>query len=108
MCVRSRGRVSLGMKLFLYNSFSGLSPRRVTLMAIVLCLMNGAVARAEDAAEAKTAIVPNKDGGRTVWVNNESYVAPGTAAVMTSAQPALNTTKLIYWSRTEHRWKRVP
>lgn len=94
------------MKLFLSNKFSGFSARRAVLATAAFCLMSGAVAFAGDGAGA---IVPNKDGGRTIWVNNESYVAPtAEAAKITEAPSALNTAKLVYWSRTERRWKRVP
>lgn len=93
------------MKLFVSNKFSGFSSRRAIVAGAAFCLTLGATAHA---GEASGAIIPKTENGRTVWVNNESYVAPGTVANGDEAQPQLNTKKLIYWSRTERRWKRVP
>jgi soluble lytic murein transglycosylase-like protein len=48
-------------------------------------------------------IVAVRQDGRTIYVNKEEPAAP-TAAPAAYAAPR----KLIYWSNTEHRWKRVP
>lgn len=50
-------------------------------------------------------MVPIQDeSGRTVWVNSELKPQP---PVSSPAKPARYST-LVYWSRSEHRWKPVP
>jgi len=53
------------------------------------------------AADGITAV---RENGRTIYVNAET---PQERAVVRAAQRA-STTRLIYWSNTEHRWKPVP
>lgn len=53
---------------------------------------------------ADDAITTVQENGRTVYVNAES---PQEKAVIRAAQRA-STTRLIYWSNTEHCWKPVP
>ena len=40
------------------------------------------------------------------WVNNEAPRTPAPSAT-TSASPKASYSKLVYWSRTERRWKQV-
>ena len=51
-----------------------------------------------------TGIVPSRDDeGRTIYVD-----APVSHPASNSSQPAKRASVLVYWSRTEHRWKPVP
>jgi soluble lytic murein transglycosylase-like protein len=51
-----------------------------------------------------TGIVPSRDDeGRTIYVD-----APVSHPASNSSQTAKRASVLVYWSRTEHRWKPVP
>jgi soluble lytic murein transglycosylase-like protein len=43
------------------------------------------------------------NSGRKVYVNDEAPVAPKRAPA-----PAIQTSGLVYWSPTAHRWKQIP
>src|SRR5262245_17025754 len=47
------------------------------------------------------AIVSVEENGRRVWTNE------GTSEQAQATAPA-RPTRIVYWSRTEHRWKPVP
>src|SRR5947207_3286317 len=68
-----------------------------------LCaIMTASVFAADVKAPAQRAgIVPVKENGRTIFVNND---AP--APVVSAEQEA--PKRLVYWSNTRHRWVPVP
>jgi soluble lytic murein transglycosylase-like protein len=69
----------------------------------LLCLMVLATL-APLAPGQSTGIVPSRDDeGRTIYVD-----APVSHPASNSSQPAKRASVLVYWSRTEHRWKPVP
>lgn len=50
-------------------------------------------------------MVPIQDeSGRTVWVNSELKPQPPVSSPVKTAR----SSTLVYWSRSEHRWKPVP
>jgi hypothetical protein len=59
-------------------------------------------------SRAQSMVAIHDDRGRAVWVNNEEPQTPTSpvSAVSTKSRPS--NRKLIYWSRTENKWKAVP
>jgi soluble lytic murein transglycosylase-like protein len=55
-------------------------------------------------ASAGDGIVPVRQNGRVVFVNNDAAPASPSATAACDSTPK----RLVYWSNTEHRWKRVP
>jgi soluble lytic murein transglycosylase-like protein len=49
-------------------------------------------------------IVPVRQNGRVIFVNNDAPTAPASSA----PSCGVSRKRLVYWSNTEHRWKRVP
>jgi soluble lytic murein transglycosylase-like protein len=73
---------------------------------LVTILMSAAVMLAAPSARAQSIVPVHDERGRTVWVNND--VGQPQAKPQPSAAPAFHVTDLVYWSRTEKRWKPVP
>jgi len=57
-------------------------------------------------SRAQSMVAVHDDHGRPVWVNNEDPPASTSTSPAIKARPSYK--KLIYWSRTENRWKAVP
>jgi Transglycosylase SLT domain len=59
-------------------------------------------------SRAQSMVAVHDERGRAVWVNNEEPRTPAPSSTTSSASPKASSSKLVYWSRTEHRWKAVP
>src|SRR5262245_8065458 len=57
-------------------------------------------------ASAGDSIVPVRQNGRVVFVNNDAAPAPASPSATTECDST--PKRLVYWSNTERRWKRVP
>jgi soluble lytic murein transglycosylase-like protein len=60
-------------------------------------------------SRAQSMVAIHDESGHTVWVNNEApRTQPQVPASTSASAVKSNYSKLVYWSRTEHRWKSVP
>lgn len=55
---------------------------------------------------AQNIVAVHDENGHVVWVNNEDPPKPQPSSTANEAKP--RTSTLVYWSRTEKRWKPVP
>ncbi len=74
-------------------------PKHLNLFAMTLLLAASAAAQSP-----APGIVPMRENGRTVYVNNESPRAQAARA----AAPSGRYSVLVYWSNTQKRWVAVP
>ena len=58
-------------------------------------------------AQAGAAISATEDGGRKIYVN-DSVAVPSGSTARRRRTPVAQTSSLVFWSVTEHRWKAVP
>jgi soluble lytic murein transglycosylase-like protein len=71
----------------------------------LLTFLTGALAMVMSSqGRAQNMVAVQDDSGRTVWVNSELKPQP---PVPVSSKPA-RYSALVYWSRSEHKWKPVP
>src|SRR5882757_10453 len=55
---------------------------------------------------AQNIVAIHDENGHVVWVNNEEPPKPQSTSIASESKPKPVT--LVYWSRTERRWKPVP
>jgi soluble lytic murein transglycosylase-like protein len=57
-------------------------------------------------SRAQNIVAVHDENGHVVWVNNEEPPKPQLSS--TVSQPKSRASNLVYWSRSEKRWKPVP
>ncbi|HEV3041814.1 MAG TPA: lytic transglycosylase domain-containing protein [Candidatus Angelobacter sp.] len=80
---------------------------KTNLLTFLLC---AAVMVINQQSRAQSMVAIHDDHGRSIWVNNEEPQthAPSSVSAVASTKSRPSYRKLIYWSRTENRWKSVP
>src|SRR5437764_9726635 len=79
---------------------------KTNLLTFLIC---ASVMVINQQSRAQSMVAIHDERGHAVWVNNEGsrIPAPPSATAAASTKPKTSYTKLVYWSRTEHRWKSV-